>query len=109
MLKLRTASRRFLPLAFFVLFLCQSLYALPTGFIEQTVGSGWNQVVGLTFADDGRMFVWERGGRIWIYENGAKQLFLDISDEVGGWRDYGLLGVALHPNFYNTGHVYLLY
>src|SRR5256885_3367714 len=57
------------------------------------------------------MDVWEHGGRIWIVENGVKsaQPFLDISDEVGGWRDFGLLGFALHPDFYNNGYVYLLY
>src|SRR3954469_623790 len=84
---------------------------LPSNFTETTIGGGWNEAVGITFASDGRMFVWERAGRIWIVENGVKsaQPFLDISDEVGGWRDFGLLGVALHPDFYNNGYVYLLY
>jgi len=85
--------------------------ALPTGFVEQTIGGTWTEVVGVTFASDGRMFVWERGGRIWRVVNGVKQSppLLDISDEVGGWRDYGLLGVALHPAFLTNGHIYLLY
>src|SRR5436190_11158317 len=84
---------------------------LPANFTEQSIGGTWNEAVGITFATDGRMFVWERGGRIWIVENGVKssQPLLDISDEVGGWRDFGLLGVALHPDFYNNGYVYLLY
>lgn len=84
---------------------------LPANFTETPIGGTWNEAVGITFASDGRMFVWERGGRIWIVENGIKssQPFLDISDEVGGWRDFGLLGVALHPDFYNNGYVYLLY
>ena len=34
---------------------------------------------------------------------------MDISDEVGGWRDHGLLGVALHPGFRQNGWIYLLY
>lgn len=85
--------------------------SLPVGFVETSVGSGWDQVAGLTFDPDGRMFVWERGGKVWIVEDGTKkpQPFLDISAEVGGWRDYGLLGFALHPDFVHTGHVYLLY
>ena len=84
---------------------------LPANFTETSIGGTWNEAVGITFASDGRMFVWERAGRIWIVENGVKssQPFLDISDEVGGWRDFGLLGVALHPDFYNNGYVYLLY
>ena len=84
---------------------------VPPGFVETTVGEGWDQVVGMTFDDSGRMFVWERKGRVWIVEDGVRHEhpFIDISDEVGGWRDYGLLGFALHPDFEHTGHVYLLY
>jgi PKD repeat protein len=86
--------------------------ALPPGFTLEAVGSNWNEAVGMTFAADGRMYVWERGGRIWYVDaNGQKsaQPVLDISDEVGGWRDYGLLGVALHENFLDNGYIYLLY
>jgi len=85
--------------------------SLPAGFSDSTVGSGWDEAVGITFASDGRMFVWERAGKIWIVDNGVKAgtPFLDISSEVGGWRDFGLLGFCLHPDFYNNGHVYLFY
>src|SRR5262245_60580450 len=38
--------------------------AVPPGFVIEPVGSGWNEAVGMAFAADGRMFVWERGGRI---------------------------------------------
>ena len=57
------------------------------------------------------MYVVERKGKVWIVENGVRlpQPFIDISDEVGGWRDYGMLGFALHPNFAANGYVYLLY
>src|SRR5258706_7297085 len=84
---------------------------LPAGFTEQVVGSGWNEAVGILFEDNGRMYVWERGGRVWIVENGVKMAYplIDISDEVGGWRDFGLLGFALDPNFRNNGYIYLLY
>ena len=51
--------------------------ALPAGFALESVGSGWNEAVGITFAADGRMYVWERGGRIWhavaIAETGTKR------------------------------------
>lgn len=58
------------------------------------------------------MFVWERAGRVWIVEEGHAPVttpFLDIADEVGGWRDFGLLGFALHPNFRENGYVYAMY
>jgi glucose/arabinose dehydrogenase/PKD repeat protein len=98
-----------------LLFLSAELVArasvVPSGFVDEIVGSPWNEAVGLTFAPDSRMFVWERAGRVWIVENGVKSStpFLDISAEVGGWRDFGLLGFALHPNFYSNGFVYAFY
>ncbi|MPZ20460.1 MAG: DUF1349 domain-containing protein [Luteitalea sp.] len=90
--------------------------APPTGFSQQNIarpdGGSWNQVVGLTFSSHGRMFVWERAGRVWIVEEGHAPVttpFLDISEEVGGWRDFGLLGLALHPNFPENGYIYVMY
>jgi glucose/arabinose dehydrogenase len=85
--------------------------ALPPNFLDQPVATGWNQAVGLTFASDGRMFVWEKAGRVWIVENGVKAAtpLIDVSEEVGDWRDYGMLGFALDPNFYSNGYIYLLY
>jgi glucose/arabinose dehydrogenase/fibronectin type 3 domain-containing protein/regulation of enolase protein 1 (concanavalin A-like superfamily) len=87
-----------------------------SGFTETSVASprangSWSEAVGLTFSTSGRMFVWERGGRVWIVDaaNPVTQPFLDISPEVLGWRDHGFLGFALHPDFDNTGLVYLMY
>lgn len=101
--------------AFFLLLLVAIARAhaatLPSGFTEESVGGTWNEAVGLAFAPDGRMFVWERGGRVWTVENGVKSStpFLNISEEVGGWRDFGLLGFAFHPGFATNGHFYLMY
>jgi glucose/arabinose dehydrogenase len=88
-----------------------SAFAIPPGFLDEPVGSDWNQAVGVDFANDGRMFVWEKAGRVWNVENGVKaeSPLIDISEEVGNWRDYGLLGFAIDPDFYNNGHIYLLY
>lgn len=88
-----------------------SAYALPPSFLDQPVADNWNQAVGLAFAPDGRMFVWEKGGRVWNVENGVKAAspLIDLSDEVGDWRDYGLLGFAIDPDFYTNGYIYLLY
>lgn len=38
---------------------------LPEGFVEEEVGAGWDGVTGLTFSATGRMFVWEKAGRVW--------------------------------------------
>ncbi len=46
-----------------------------------------------------------------MVENGVRwpTPLIDLSEEVGDWRDYGLLGFALDPNFYVNGYIYLLY
>lgn len=69
------------------------------------------QPVGLTWAADGRMFIWQEKGVVRIYKNGAllPTPFLDISSRVNTVNDRGLLGLALDPNFASNGYVYLLY
>ncbi|WP_345121520.1 PQQ-dependent sugar dehydrogenase, partial [Hymenobacter antarcticus] len=82
----------------------------PAGFTNTTVSTGWDEAVGLTFNSTGsKMFVWERPGKVWVVVNGVRQQILDISPEVGGWNDHGLLGFALDPNFDTNGYMYLLY
>lgn len=85
--------------------------AWPPGLIEVPLAGGWNQPVGITFDDSGRAFVWERGGRVWIVEDDIKQPvpLLDLAEEVGNWRDFGMLGFALDPQFLSNGYVYALY
>jgi glucose/arabinose dehydrogenase len=81
------------------------------GFSSTTIADGWVQPTGILFAPDGRMFVWEKAGLVWVVTNGVKsaQPVLDISEEVGNWGDYGLLGFALDPAFARNGRVYLSY
>ncbi|MBC7921455.1 MAG: PQQ-dependent sugar dehydrogenase [Ferruginibacter sp.] len=85
--------------------------APPPGFSSVTVGSNWSQPVGLTFAKDGRMFVWEKAGKVWIVENDEKAAtpLLNITEEVGNWQDHGMLGFALDPNFTTNGYFYVSY
>ena len=89
---------------------------VPAGFAEETIGAGWSEAVGVAFGKNAsgakdRLYVWERGGRVWIVEDGMKLAapLIDISDEVGAWRDYGLLGFALDPGFQQNGFIYLFY
>ena len=67
--------------------------------------------VGVTWASDGRMFIWQRNGVIRIYKNGQllPTPFLDISANVNTFDDRGMLGLALHPNFIVNGYVYVIY
>ncbi len=83
---------------------------LPPGFGWVTVASGFADPVGIAFADDGRMFVAEQRGIVWVVENGrAPVQFIDLQAEVQGVWDRGLLGIALDPGFLANRHVYLLY
>lgn len=88
------------------------------GFSASNIGSGWSEPVGAVFNKTGtKLFVWEKGGRLYVCNwNSSTQAYvkqttvvLDLSAEVGNWRDHGLLGFALDPNFDTNGLVYLLY
>jgi hypothetical protein len=85
--------------------------APPSGFILETVSSNWNEIAGVAMLDDGRKLAWERGGRVWMLTPSGVRMepaLLDLSEEVGGWRDHGLLSVAPHPNFLQNGQLFLL-
>ena len=82
---------------------------LPNGFVDQLHSDGWQSPTGLTFDASGKMYVSEKEGKVYVVENGIKTLFIDISEEVGNYGDYGLLNFVLDPNFMNNGHVYLYY
>jgi cysteine-rich repeat protein len=86
--------------------------ALPLGFVDEAIGGSWIQATGVTFSPDGRTFVWEKAGRVFeVNADGTRRPtpLIDIQEEVGDWRDHGLLGVAFHPNFASNGYVYLSY
>ena len=88
------------------------LAAPPAGFVVDTIGGAFSEVVRVTNLPDGRLLAWERGGRVWMMGADGTRLpnpVLDIRGEVGAWRDFGLLGLAVDPNFPNSPHVYLLY
>ena len=67
--------------------------------------------VGLGFAPDGRLFIWQENGIVRIYKNGVLLTtpFIDISSRVNVVGDRGLLGLAFDPNFATNGYVYLSY
>lgn len=80
-------------------------------FAELSIATDLVLPVGLTFDNQGKMYVWEKGGKVWIYQNGQKlpNPLIDIHEEVGDWNEHGLIGFALDPEFSTNGHFYLLY
>src|SRR5258706_5858018 len=83
------------------------------GFTSGNAASGSTFILpsALAVAPDGRIFVGEKGGRVYIVQNGSKlaQPFIDLSSEVLSNFDRGLMGIALDPNFALNGFVYFAY
>jgi glucose/arabinose dehydrogenase len=85
---------------------------LPPGFQETAVYAGFDRPTLIRFAPDGRVFVGEYGGMIFVLDDLADAtptLFADLSQNVfSGW-DRGLLGFAIHPDFPAMPYVYAFY
>ena len=80
--------------------------------VSETIVSGLAQPTAVEWQpNSNRMFIAEKGGVVKIFEDGSLNStpFIDISAQVNGVRDRGLLDIALHPDFANTPYVYLLY
>jgi glucose/arabinose dehydrogenase len=79
----------------------------------ELVADGFDQPVQVVDAGDGsrRLFVVEQPGRIRIVDDGqvVPEPFLDITDLVGCCGERGLLSVAFHPDYANTGAVFVNY
>ncbi len=68
-------------------------------------------LVGLAFAPDGRLFVWQKNGVVRIIKNGVmlSTPFVDLSSHVNTFDDRGMWGLAFDPNFASNGFVYVTY
>ncbi len=61
---------------------------------------------------DGKLFVATKSGEVYVIDADGVRLptpFIDLSDEVNGFADRGLLAMALHPDFPTTPWVFLGY
>ncbi len=86
---------------------------LPTDFSADNMTPGQTFVAptAIAFVPDGRMFVAEKGGRVYLVTNGVKPStpVVDLRAEVLDKNDKGLLGIAVDPDWYHTHYLYLLY
>ncbi len=117
-MNLRLITKIGFVILFFLKFELSQAQTFPAGFSYSLVASGWNQPVGSAFNSDGtKLFVWEKAGKVYLCKwNISTQKYdkqstpvLNISPEVGNWRDHGMLGFALDPNFDVNGLIYVLY
>lgn len=85
---------------------------LPEGFYDVDYVEGLDYPVGLTFDDNGRMYIWEKKGVVRVADaegNLYDEPLIDISEEVSNWKDHGLMGFTLDNDFLANGYFYLLY
>ncbi|MDG1977406.1 MAG: PQQ-dependent sugar dehydrogenase [Phycisphaerales bacterium] len=86
--------------------------APPEGFTRESVPGDWEEIVGIVPVGDGRFVAWERAGLVWMLGPDlamSMEPMIDLQEEVGAWRDHGLLGLALDPAFLDNGRIYLMY
>jgi glucose/arabinose dehydrogenase/PKD repeat protein len=85
---------------------------LPASFVaDNAVTGALDTPVGIAFIRDGRFFVAEKRGRVWLVKNGVRGStpVIAIENEVLNNGDRGLLSVAVDPNYYLNHYIYLLY
>lgn len=84
----------------------------PTGFVESIYAADLptDDLTGLKFAPDGRLFVIARTGEVWIIRDGSRLedpfVTLDVDHSA---VEAGLVGIAFDPEFEENGYVYLNY
>lgn len=101
---------------FLLCFLPQAGRAAPafadSGFVLETVARlPAYQPVGIAWAPDGAMFIWQDNGVVRVLKGDSllPDPFIDLRPRVNTVNDRGLLGLALDPDFAANGYVYLLY
>ena len=102
-------------LFFFIqgLFAGDTTYATPKIQLVQFGSANFSRVSDISHCGDGRLFITEQTGRIWILDAaGIKSTipYLNITNRVNsGGNEQGLLGLTFHPDYANNGKFYLNY
>ena len=95
---------------------CGVSLAVEAPLTTHVVATGLTKPLLVTHApgDFARIFIVEQNGKIKIRKNGAilPTPFLDVQPLMGGseaYLEYGLLGLAFHPNYAQNGTFYIMY
>ncbi|MBK7342409.1 MAG: PQQ-dependent sugar dehydrogenase [Saprospiraceae bacterium] len=96
-----------------LLFAFLPLYSSAQDIMLEPVGSGFALPVDIKHAQDDRLFIVEKGGKIRIMDlsgNVVPTPFLDIDPIVNSTaNERGLLGLAFHPDYANNGYFFVNY
>jgi hypothetical protein len=71
-----------------------------------------DQPTQIRFAHDGRIFIAEKTGAIWMYRNlldAAPEQIANLGGSIHQYQDRGLLGLELDPRFPERPYLYVLY
>lgn len=82
---------------------------LPQGFVEKTIATKavFTEATSMAHADDGRIFVSERGGTIKLIKGDSAVLVYKINTTIE--REQGLLKIQAHPGFAGKSWLYCYY
>lgn len=101
-----------LPVILIALSLSKAYAQVPELALE-VFSEGYSEPIDIANCGDARLFIVERGGKIWICDaqgNKSATPFLNITKRVnsnGG--EQGLLGLTFHPNYANNGFFFVNY
>jgi glucose/arabinose dehydrogenase len=80
---------------------------VPTGFEVTTVLDEINAATAFTFTPDGRILILDQTGKILVVKEGHLLDEPMLSVDVDAYWERGLIGIALHPNFPETPHLFI--
>lgn len=82
---------------------------LPAGFIAETLTTGLNAVTAMAPLPDGRIFIADQTGKILVWKDGRLIEKPALTLQVDDYWERGLIGLAVHPDFPFTPHLFVLY
>lgn len=108
--------RRIFPLFFVCWAMAAASYAqapravdVPPGFAVETLATGLNAVTALAVSPDGRIFIADQTGSVLVLKHGSILPEPMLKVAVDDYWERGLVGLALHPDFPRTPHLFVLY
>ncbi|MGH9198574.1 MAG: PQQ-dependent sugar dehydrogenase, partial [Acidimicrobiia bacterium] len=100
-------SATLLPLVFAISPLTAA--TLPPGFTEELVASGMTDVTAMAFTPDGRLLVCQQRGALRVIKQGVLLPTPFMTVPVHSTFEWGLLGVAVDPDFVKNQYIYVYY
>jgi glucose/arabinose dehydrogenase len=87
----------------------RAIAQLPANFVEKTIASKavFNEATSIVQADDGRIFVSERGGNIKVIKGDDAVVVHKVATTID--REQGLLKIQVHPGFASKSFIYAYY